>query len=230
LPKVKAEVVIKEAKEIILNSRGNENIIVINEYLNMLLKVSLGEISWEKEENKNKYDIQGIFNTCWQRLELDGYIDINVLLGNKSDEKWIIESNVQTYSFFVKQCPTIISYIWTKFNGNFYYIEDKSCLENLVKSYNKVYKVHCNYLGYYSSLKEVRKIAKILSSQEQEQVFKSLCQYIIVNKKLSEFFKALLRVAVFRQKFINYIHSKEKLSEKYKVNGWLSTFISRLNS
>ena len=71
-------------REYLTQKATEKNIFVINEYLNMLLKVSLEDISWRDKQNENMYNIQHIFEKCWDRLDLTGNIYINELLGEEN--------------------------------------------------------------------------------------------------------------------------------------------------
>ena len=161
-------------KKMIIANCANVNIYVVNVYLRAFLE----SVVFDQETMSDLY--KGITKTdkvnMFTLLELNKEKDkktIREKLGLEKDKDWLIEANVQTYTYFASCDKKLIETMDTKFGGDFTYDENgkKSCLEDAIK----------NYIKQHPSLTEQNGIiVKKLLLPENEQAFWNLCkQYIL---------------------------------------------------
>lgn len=85
------------------------------------------------------------------------------------ENKWILDTNVQTFSYFVACSPNIISIMDDLFNGDFTYDYSgkKSCLKDTLKNYAYYY----DRLSTESTKGELEHISEILIRKENKKIF-----------------------------------------------------------
>lgn len=209
-------------REVIINNCDKINIYTVNTYLRvyiMALKKELFdptiknedidyrdlEYSWRLLKDERKIDM-------FELLNVDDYEESTIAkrLGLGADEDWLIDANVQTFSYFAKYDQQLISTMDKAFDGNFCYDGEKSCLKDAIKNYSYFYN---NKENNYPK-EEAYKIAEILSRKENEKVLNEICdEYIIKSeKKSSDLWKSidflwqdLLECSDFKKKAILYI-------------------------
>ena len=224
---------LNEFREVIINNCDKINIYTVNTYLRvyiMALKKELFdptiknevidyldlEYSWPLLKGERKIDM-------FELLNVDDYEESTIAerLGLGADEDWLIDANVQTFSYFAKYDQQLISTMDKAFDGNFCYDGEKSCLKDAIKNYSYFYN---NKNNNYPK-EEVSNIAEILSRKENEKVLNEICdEYIIKSeKKSSDLWKSidflwqdLLECSDFKKKAILYICRLAKEMLHYK--------------
>lgn len=177
---------LSEFKEMIISNPCNINIIIINTYLSVYVKIEKKEIKCEE-----KLDWEP-FKKCWDTLKESCKVDVFELLGVDDSKRndiikelgitngqWMIDANVQTFSYFSKYDPDLISTMDKKFEGDFFYAKGKSCLKDTLKNYS------FNYDGFEESTrsKELKFISELLSKKENYKVFTEICNDYIIKSK-----------------------------------------------
>ena len=206
-------------REVIINHCDKINIYTVNTYLKVYIMALKKELFVPKDE----YIDYKAFKNSWSQLKRERKIDMFKLLkvnekkkssiakrlGLGADEYWLIDANVQTFSYFAKYDQQLISTMDKAFDGNFCYDGEKSCLKDAIKNYSYFYN---NKDNNYPK-EEAYKIAEILSRKENEKVLNEICdEYIIKSEKKYGLWKSidflwqdLLECSDFKKKAILYI-------------------------
>lgn len=152
-------------REMIVN-RNAINSTIVNSYLNSLLRIIKGEL---KDADMTQEHAQELLRDCWNTTIRDlRKVDMNQLLEiHGADVAWMIDANVQTFSYFAAECSTLISTMDREFECDFTYDENrkKSCLKDALKNYAYSYKK----LGYDQLPDIGQELAAIESMLRQEQ-------------------------------------------------------------
>ena len=127
------------------------NIQIVNGYLNALYRMVT---------QRNPYQVKkahrDIMLQCWLHLQLTGSINLNTLLQLPDTTPWEIQANQLSYIYFAHLChKNIVAYIADRFNNNFYYEYNKSCLVDCLKNYAS---------GHYNDGDDLSRIVDILTS------------------------------------------------------------------
>lgn len=131
---------------------------------------------------------------CWPLLKEDGVIDVFELLdlygSDRKDviaeqlglggDRWLIEANVQTFSYFARCSADLISLMDARFKGDFAYddAKKKNCLKETLKYYALYYH------GYREENngclhEEIQHIRDILSRKENTKVYYELRKHYL---------------------------------------------------
>lgn len=225
----KADLTLSEFKDLIVENCRNVNIWIINIYLSTFVKIAKHELTYV--DNSNIGDTP--FDRCWPLLKEKSKIDVFELL--KLDEKtkidiieqmelqenkWLIEANVQTFSYFVQTTPNLISTMDTLFNGDFTYDDSgkKNCLKDALKNYAFTYET-VKLKDKDCARKEVEHICQILLRDNNRRIFEEICdEYIIRSthkiksnkwKRMNALWEDLLTWQDFRIAMVHYICKSE---------------------
>lgn len=159
-----------EFRQEIISNQDAVNSVIANIYINALLRTIKGELN----DTTTKAQAQQLMHDCWEDSIRDQRkIDMNRLLEiHGNDQSWLIDANVQTFSYFATECPTLISTMEREFEGDFTYDESrkKSCLKDALKNYAHSYK-----RLYYDELpdigQELSAIIRILQQEQHQSTF-----------------------------------------------------------
>ena len=172
-------------KDNIINNCCNVNIWIINTYLSAFLKIAKGDLLVEDGCSVDSAPME----RCWPLLKEDGVIDVFELLdlygSDRKDviveqlglggDRWLIEANVQTFSYFARCSADLISLMDARFKGDFAYddAKKKNCLKETLKYYALYYH------GYREENngclhEEIKHIRDILSRKENIKVYYEL--------------------------------------------------------
>lgn len=200
---------IKEFKDEILDNPEQINITVVNAYIYALLLIKQGNLLDVTTDSSKATDI---LNHCWGDIYNQRKIDIYKLLDTFHEtETWMMDIDVQTVTYFAKQCDRkrLISTIINWFNGDFYYDESgkKSCLADAIKNYSRVYnKTNLD-------MEEVDVIVDILLKEENRSECAKLCKEYVYAKngeylRLKKDLYPLWRDIISTKKFNNYLEEQ----------------------
>lgn len=237
----KASYTLLEFKEMILMNCRSINIWIINIYLSTFVKIDKYELL-----GKNNVEDRP-FIRCWTLLKEEGKIDVFELLNvdekrkidiveqiGLHERKWILDANVQTFSYFTQSSPKLISIMDTLYNGNFTYdyTGKKSCLKDVLKNYSFTYD------NYELDITEVSRISEILLRKENRKIFKEICdEYILTSsykknsKKwnvISNLWKDLLFNPSFRVALVHYVCKIDTVGKSFRLNKLTSLDTERI--
>lgn len=233
---------ISEFKNMIIVNSRNINIWAVNIYLSTFVKIAKHELMYED----NNMIEEAPLKRCWQLLKdehkinifellnLDEKIRIDIIEQIKLHEgKWVLDANVQTFSYFAIYVPDIISIMDVLFYGNFTYGDygKKSCLKDTLKNYASAYdKFKLDNTD--CSLNELKSINEILLRRENYKIFNEVCdEYIIKSsykrnsyefKILGSFWKDLLSCQNFRIALVHYICELDIVNNVFRFDKLIS--------
>ncbi len=216
---------IEDFREMILANCRNVNIRIINVYLSTFVKIDKHEL----RQDGRKID-KTPFGNCWPLLEKEGKIDVFGLLApdettkaeisammDLPDNKWIMDANVQTFSYFARNSPNLLSIMDRRFNGNFTYDDSgrKSCLKDALKNYAVAYGPH-KAKNRECALRELESISEILTRKDNRSILEGIIdEYIIKSdvgsktagkwKEMNLLWKDLLSCHGFRHALVRHI-------------------------
>lgn len=218
--------IMNDFQDEIKNNRNAINITIINTYIMMLLKILKGEIRYKKGEWTIRTQIEKSLKECWTTLNNENKIDVTKLLDLESEnvedsEMWKIDADIQTFSYFAMFCPTLISTMNQKFEGNFYYDEKgkKNCLKDAIKNYAHIYNQDSSYPE-----EEVERISEILNQRDnravQQEIFNEYILHSFINKyqqdgynPMDVMWQDLLTYPMFKNPLIHHIcHLAENMA------------------
>ena len=87
---------------------------------------------------KVKQEHKDVLLNCWKEMDATGYINLNTLfqLSAENNAEWKMQANQLSYIYFGHvSSRNIVEYIAEKFDDNFYYEYNKSCLKDSLKNY-----------------------------------------------------------------------------------------------
>ena len=162
---------IAEFNQEMIANRHAINSTIVNTYFHSLLRIIKGEL---KDADMTKEHAQELMHDCWvATIRPQRKVDMNQLLEIRgADFAWVIDANVQTFSYFAAECPTLISTMEHEFEGDFTYDENrkKSCLKDALKNYAYSYTKR-----YYDELPDIGQelvaVASILRQDQHRSVF-----------------------------------------------------------
>ncbi len=213
---------LREFKNMILANCGVINIWIVNIYLSAYVKIAKKELLIENDD----FIDYSPFKRCWSLLEKHRKINIFDILNlddnrkrdvieklELQDDKWLLEANVQTFSYFAKWSPKLISTMDYLFDGNFTYDDSgkKNCLKDALKNYAFYYDIYKK--DKISSQTEIECICKILLRKANRKIFVEICdEYIIKSTSgngnkwntINSLWKDLLCLEDFKVAFVNY--------------------------
>ena len=216
---------LKEFKKTIIDNCTNINIYSVNAYINLCIHV----VKTKKVSSDN---IQDILNSCWKTLSEERKIDLFILLDTNEAEKkqilekvsyednndrnqWMMDANIQTFSYFSLLIPKAIIIADCMFDKNYCYDlkGKKSCLKDIVKNIRNAYQRDANFRN---NAQVIEKLGEILSRKEHYNLFKEICdKYILKSTQqgdgswvgMPEFYEKLLTVESFKKQVAYYISS-----------------------
>lgn len=186
----KADETVSEFKEMIVRNCRNVNIWIINAYLNTFVKISKNEL-----KSRSNAPEAAPFERCWQLLRDECKIDVFRLLNldqeqeafvteqlGLSGNKWILDANVQTFSYFALHSPDVLAIMQKWFKGNFTYDDAgrKSCLKDTLKNY--AFSYARNNFDKESAQKTLDPVRKIIRVKENYKVFKEICSRYVTDQ------------------------------------------------
>ena len=184
----KASEMLAKFKEMIFAYCRNVNIWVINAYLRFCWMIASQAL-----ESGNAESGVTPLKRCWPLLEKEGKIDVFELLGpdettkaeisaamDLPENKWILDANVQTFSYFAEYSPNLISMMDSRFEGNFTYDDSgrKSCLKYALKNYALSYKKHKEADEECVRRELEYIIRQILTRENNKAIFRGVCKII----------------------------------------------------
>ena len=161
---------------------------------------------------------------CWPLLEKEGKIDVFELLGpdettkaeisaamDLPENKWILDANVQTFSYFAEYSPNLISMMDSRFDGNFTYDDSgrKSCLKYALKNYALSYKKHKEADEECVRRELEYIIRQILTRENNKAIFRGVCKikYSAIDREKSvegAFWEDLSKSREFRNALVRH--------------------------
>lgn len=228
---------ISEFRRMILTNCLNVNIWVINIYLSTFVRIYKGELF---SKNKNELGISP-FQRCWKYLNQECKIDLFELFNLEHNEKedikkqmelkedrWIMDANVQTFSYFAIYSAETVSRINEWFNGKFTYDNagKKNCLKDTLKNYAYSYDKFKSEQQDSILIQELNLIKDILLRKDNYKIFTSICnEYILksynkkhIFNKIETFWKDMLSYPQFQNALLQYICELETDYEFCKYN------------
>lgn len=232
---------ISEFRKMILTNCLNVNIGVINIYLSTFVRVYKGELF---SNNKNELGLAP-FQCCWKYLNQERKIDLFELLNLEHVEKedikkqmelkedrWIMDANVQTFSYFAIYSAKTVSRMNELFSGNFTYDNagKKNCLKDTLKNYAYSYDKFQSEQQKSVLIQELNLIKDILLREDNYKIFTSICNgYILksykrkrIFNKIDTFWKDMLSYPQFQNALLQYICEQETDYEFCKYNKLVS--------
>lgn len=226
---------ISEFKRMILTNCLNVNIGVVNIYLSIFVRVYKGELF---SNNKNELGLAP-FQRCWRYLNQEGKIDLFELLSLEHDEKeeikkqmelkedrWIMDVNVQTFSYFAIYAPQTVSRMYEMFRGDFTYDNagKKNCLKDTLKNYAYSYDKFKSEQQESVLIQELNLIKDILLQGRNYKVFMDICdEYILTSSykiesiqfnTINTFWKDMLSYPMFQNALLQYI-CEQRINKKF---------------
>lgn len=234
-----------EFKEIMLENCRSVNIGIVNTYLSTFVRIC----RFETATGNDTADTP--ITRCWQLLLDERKIDVSRLLNldrTQEDEVvrqlglegkgWILDADVQTFSYFSRCTPNLISIMDRSFNGDFTYDDSgrKNCLKDTLKNFAFSYDYHNHMEDTVRSREEIANISEILLRKEHSSVFREICdEYLLRSSRRSRhaggwvepnsLWIDLLSCEGFRTAFVKYIceqPDKDTDEKAYKFNKLLS--------
>jgi hypothetical protein len=218
---------LKKIKKTIIDNCTNINIYSVNAYINLCIHVV---------KTKKVSPVKDVLNSCWKTLSQARKIDLFILLDTNDDEKkqilekvsyednnnsnqWMMDANIQTFSYFSLLIPKAIIVADSMFDQNYCYDlkGKKSCLKDLVKNIRYAYQHDANFRN--NAQEAIEKLGEILSRKEHYNLFKEICDtYILKSTQqndgswvgMLQFYKKLLTVESFKKQVAYYISSPIK--------------------
>lgn len=232
---------ISEFRKIIITNCLNVNIGVVNIYLSTFVRIYKGELF---SNNKNELGIAP-FQRCWKYLNQECKIDLFELLNLEHDEKedikkqmelkedrWIMDANVQTFSYFAIYSAKAVSCINKLFNGKFTYDNagKKNCLKDTLKNYAYSYDKFKSEQQESVLIQELNLIQDVLL--QNYKVFMDICdEYILTSSykiksiqfnTINTFWKDMLSYPMFRNALQQYICEQRINKKNCKYNKLVS--------
>lgn len=226
---------ISEFRRMILTNCLNVNIGVINIYLSIFVRVYKGELF---SNNKNELGLAP-FQRCWKYLNQERKIDLFELLNLEHDEKedikkqmelkedrWIMDANVQTFSYFAIYSAKTVSRMHKLFSGNFTYDNagKKNCLKDTLKNYAYSYDKFKSEQQESVLIQELNLIKDILLQKKNYKVFMDICdEYILTSSykiesiqfnTINTFWKDMLSYPMFQNALLQYI-CEQRINKKF---------------
>ena len=226
---------ISEFRRMILTNCLNVNIGVINIYLSIFVRVYKGELF---SNNKNELGLAP-FQRCWKYLNQERKIDLFELLNLEHDEKedikkqmelkedrWIMDANVQTFSYFAIYSAKTVSRMHKLFSGNFTYDNagKKNCLKDTLKNYAYSYDKFKSEQQESILIQELNLIKDILLQKKNYKVFMDICdEYILTSSykiesiqfnTINTFWKDMLSYPMFQNALLQYI-CEQRINKKF---------------
>lgn len=226
---------ISEFREIILSNCLTVNIGVINIYLSTFVRIYKGELF---STNKNELGIAP-FQRCWTYLSQECKIDLFELFTLEETEKadiirkmelkedrWILDANVQTFSYFAIYSAETVSRMHELFSGNFTYdnARKKNCLKDTLKNYAHSYDKFKSKQQESDLIQELNLIKDILLQEKNYKVFMDICdEYILTSSykvesiqfnTINTFWKDMLSYPQFQEALIEYI-CEQNINKKF---------------
>lgn len=226
---------ISEFRRMILTNCLNVNIWVINIYLSIFVRVYKGELF---SNNKNELGLAP-FQRCWKYLNQECKIDLFELLNLEHDEKedikkqmelkedrWIMDANVQTFSYFAIYSAKTVSRMHELFSGNFTYDNagKKNCLKDTLKNYAYSYDKFKSEQQESVLIQELNLIKDILLQEKNYKVFMDICdEYILTSSykiesiqfnTINTFWKDMLSYPMFQNALLQYI-CEQRINKKF---------------
>jgi uncharacterized phage-like protein YoqJ len=226
---VKIAELLEEFKKTIIDNCTNINIYSVNAYINLCIHVV-------KTIKECSVEIQAILKSCWETLSQEGKIDLFILLDindaekkqilekvsyedNNNSNQWMMDANIQTFSYFSLLIPKAIIVADSMFDQNYCYDPKgkKSCLKDLVKNIRYAYQHDANFRN--NAQEAIEKLGEILSRKEHYNLFKEICDtYILKSTQqndgswvgMLQFYEKLLTVESFKRQVAYYISSPIK--------------------
>ena len=206
----------------IIGNCANVNVRTLNAYLSVYVRITKFELLVENGRRVNFAPLE----KCWDILKKERKLDLFTLLEVRdcergyileclklgSDERWMIEANVQTFSYFAEYSPTLISTMDEMFDGNFTYDDQgrNSCLKDAIKNYGYAFKNNPKY-----PVEEVGRISEIITRIGNRGLFEELCsEYILRSqqdrksgewKEMEDLWDNLLSFNGFTTQLVYYI-------------------------
>lgn len=228
---------ISEFRRMILTNCLNVNIGVINIYLSTFVRVYKGKLF---SNNKNELGLAP-FQRCWKYLNQERKIDLFELLNLEHDEKedikkqmelkedrWIMDANVQTFSYFAIYSAKTVGRMHELFSGNFTYDNagKKNCLIDTLKNYAYSYDKFKSEQQESVLIQELNLIKDILLREDNYKIFTSICNgYILksykrkrIFNKIDTFWKDMLSYPQLQNALLQYICEQETDYEFCKYN------------
>lgn len=234
---------ISEFRRMILTNCLNVNIGVINIYLSTFVRVYKGELF---SNNKNELGLAP-FQRCWKYLSQERKIDLFELLNLEHDEKedikkqmelkedrWIMDANVQTFSYFAIYSAKTVGRMHELFSGNFTYDNagKKNCLIDTLKNYAYSYDKFRSKQQESVLIQELNLIKDILLREDNYKIFTSICDgYILTSSykiesmqfnTINTFWKDMLSYPQLQNALLQYICEQETDYEFCKYNKLVS--------
>lgn len=234
---------ISEFRRMILTNCLNVNIGVINIYLSTFVRVYKGELF---SYNKNELGLAP-FQRCWKYLSQERKIDLFELLNLEHDEKedikkqmelkedrWIMDANVQTFSYFAIYSAKTVGRMHELFSGNFTYDNagKKNCLIDTLKNYAYSYDKFKSKQQESVLIQELNLIKDILLREDNYKIFTSICDgYILTSSykiesmqfnTINTFWKDMLSYPQLQNALLQYICEQETDYEFCKYNKLVS--------
>lgn len=226
---------ISEFRRMILANCLNVNIGVINIYLSTFVRIYKGELF---SKNKNELGITP-FQRCWKYLNQECKIDLFELFTLEETEKadiirqmelkegrWVLDANVQTFSYFAIYSVETVSCINKFFNGKFTYDNagKKNCLKDTLKNYAYSYDKFKSEQQESVLIQELNLIKDILLQKKNYKVFMDICdEYILTSSykiesiqfnTINTFWKDMLSYPMFQNALLQYI-CEQRINKKY---------------
>lgn len=234
---------ISEFRRMILTNCLNVNIWVINIYLSIFVRVYKGELF---SKNKNELGLAP-FQRCWKYLNQECKIDLFELLNLEHDEKedikkqmelkedrWIMDANVQTFSYFAIYSAKTVSRMHELFSDNFTYDNagKKNCLKDTLKNYAYSYDKFKSEQQESVLIQELNLIKDILLQEKNYKIFMDICdEYILTSshkiksiqfKMINTFWKDMISYPMFQNALRQYICEQETNYKFCKYNKLVS--------